>query len=767
MKSRFSHLMLRVSAALLLLATASIGIFAQSDPDPNSPTPILLTEATSTRALAQSKRAAGKVNPSRITANAFSSNSKVVLYATNFELMEGEGANAFRVYVIDGIGHQFRFPVLEIKESTFVKRVYEITVLLTDELRFWDSPINGDALVFLAWRGLASNQVRLGLGSIGDGPKDPVGAKPAPLDSVVSKSASKNDQMEPMYVGYRWSGDRTRLLEQAAFGPNPALDTRIRRIGLRAWLAEQFDATYPSLLNPYPNQPLKPANAPADCDGDQTVTPDVPATCYRDTYSMYPTQTWFMREAYYGDAQLKHRVAWALAEMWVTSGNDVQQSRHMVEYHKILSNNAFGNYRNLMGPTAANPTGGMTLNPAMGNYLDMAISTKLNPNENYARELNQLFTVGLFMLNQDGTKQLDGSGNPVPTYDQNVINNFTKVLTGWTFCQTQGASCPNFVQGSINYIDPMLLNTGNHDLTAKTLLNYPGANPADRDIAACAGCTGTAITTYANASLNHAMDNIFNHPSLGPYVSKVLIQHLVTSDPTPAYVSRVAGVFNNNGFGVRGDMKAVVKAILLDPEARGDVKTDPNYGKLREPVQYATNILRMFNVRSADSFGLSDGSFGVVGIGRTNGQVGEFFGMSQIPFLSPTVFNYFPPDYVIPNSSLLGPEFAIMTTGITIQRANFVNRLVFTTPAIAIANPDYPNGTSLDFSDLQALAAADTTGNQLVDELNRRMMHSTMSAQMKSTILTAVLAIASTDPLQRSKQAVYLVATSSQYQVQR
>jgi hypothetical protein len=184
-------------------------------------------------------------------------------------------------------------------------------------------------------------------------------------------------------------------------------------------------------------------------------------------------------------------------------------------------------------------------------------------------------------------------------------------------------------------------------------------------------------------------------------------------------------------------------------------------------VQYATNILRMFNVRSADSFGLSDGSFGVVGIGRTNGQVGEFFGMSQIPFLSPTVFNYFPPDYVIPNSSLLGPEFAIMTTGITIQRANFVNRLVFTTPAIAIANPDYPNGTSLDFSDLQALAAADTTGNQLVDELNRRMMHSTMSAQMKSTILTAVLAIASTDPLQRSKQAVYLVATSSQYQVQR
>src|SRR4029079_4794206 len=152
---------------------------------------------------------------------------------------------------------------------------------------------------------------------------------------------------------------------------------------------------------------------------DQTIVPDVPATCFRDTYTMYPMQAWFMKEALYSDAQLRHEVAWALSQLWVTSGNDIQQSRHMVEYHKVLSRNAFGNYRTLMKE--------MTLHPTMGDYLSMATSTKNNPNENYAREIMQLFTIGLFMLNQDGTQQMSG-GFPVPTYDQNVVTNLTKVF---------------------------------------------------------------------------------------------------------------------------------------------------------------------------------------------------------------------------------------------------------------------------------------------------------------------------------------------------
>src|SRR5688572_13693672 len=153
---------------------------------------------------------------------------------------------------------------------------------------------------------------------------------------------------------------------------------------------------------------------------------------------MYQPQTWFMREAFYGEPQLRHRVAWALLQVMVTSGVDVQQGRHMVEYHKILSNNAFGNFRTLMKQ--------VTLNAAMGTYLDMAISTKNNPNENYARELMQLFSIGLFMLNQDGTLQLDAESNPIPTYDQNGVNNLTKVLTGWTLCNVNNpAICPNFL----------------------------------------------------------------------------------------------------------------------------------------------------------------------------------------------------------------------------------------------------------------------------------------------------------------------------------
>jgi hypothetical protein len=258
--------------------------------------------------------------------------------------------------------------------------------------------------------------------------------------------------------------------------------------------------------------------------------------------------------------------------------------------------------------------------------------------------------------------------------------------------------------------------------------------------------------------MDQAIDNIFHHPNVGPFVSKILIQHMVTSDPTPAYVGRVASVFNDNGLGTRGDLKAVVKAILLDPEARGDVKTDPNFGKLREPFQFATTLLRAFNMRSANGLTQSDG----VIFSR-----GEFVGMGQIPFRSPTVFNYYPPDYGIPGTTLLGPEFALLTTGTAIQRQNFVNRMVYATPPIPGGTVNTPDGTSLDFSDVQALAAADTTSNLLLDELNNRLMHGTMSPSMRSTIMTAVNSIASTNSLARAQQAVHLVITSSQYQVQR
>jgi uncharacterized protein (DUF1800 family) len=749
MVSKMSRMSLRILTALIAVCALSLWVSAQDDPDPNSPTPVLLTEQGSTRALAGPTKGFQIATMTQPTGQAFAPDSRVVLFVRNVSLMKGEEANAFRLYVQDSRGHQYRFPVLGLEPVPDTKGIYALTVQLTDEIGYWEQPTpDGDLAIAVTWRGLMSNFAKLGLGQIGGGIGElPVAAPAAPVGSVTMKPGKGRmlPSISPDYVGYRWSGDRSRFMEQATFGPEANLDTRIRRIGLKSWLAEQFQASYPSAANPYPNQPLKPGSAPADCDNEQTITPDVPVTCFRDTYSQYQPQTWFFREAFYGDNQLRHRVSWALAQIWVTSGVDIQQGRHIVEYHKIISRNAFGNYRTLMKE--------MTLSPTMGDYLSMAQSTKNNPNENYAREIMQLFTVGLFMLNQDGTLQLDGSNNPIPTYDQNVVNNLTRVLTGWTFCN---AGCPNSVAGSVNFIDPMVLVTGNHDTAAKTLLAYPGSTTTN--IAACSNCTNaTNITTYANASMDQALDNIFNHPSLGPYVGKILIQQLVTSDPTPAYVSRVAGVFNDNGFGVRGDLKAVVRAILLDPEARGDVKTDPNFGKLREPVQFATNILRSFGVRSANGLAQSDGYL----TGR-----GEFNGMAQVPFLSPTVFNFYPPSYVIPGTSLLGPEFAVLNTGTSIQRTNFVNLMAFTAIPIVVST-NAPNGTSLDFSDLQALSTADATGNLLVDELNRRLLHSTMSATMKTTILTAVTSVSSADSLGRVRQAIYLVATSSQYQVQR
>jgi uncharacterized protein (DUF1800 family) len=737
--------------SVLVLATLALGTAAQDDPDPNSPTPVLLSHYNSTRALAIPAEELGKTDIKRAEPQAFDPNETVTLFITNVTLLKDEGYNAFRVYAFDRLGRQYRFPTIALQRIPEARNVYALTMQMRDEIGYFPAPTaDGDLAIYVAWRGLASNSVQIGYGRMGGGIGELPGARPTPLGTVAAPTTARARRQaaeSDAVVGYRWSQDRARFLEQATFGTTPALDSRIRRIGLRTWLAEQFEMPYPS--NPYPDDRLRTTNIGSDplCDNNNTTTaPDDPPTCFRDTYSMYRPQRWFFEEALYGNPQLRHRVAWALHQVLVTSGTDVQQGRHMVEYHKILSRNAFGNYKNILRE--------VTLNPAMGVYLDMAISTRNSPNENYARELMQLFSIGLFMLNQDGTLQLDQQGNPIPTYDQNGVNNLTKVLTGWNLCQIQ-AQCPNLPVGVQNFIDPMIItNTNNHDITAKTLLNYPGATNVN--IPACTGCNAAAIQTYAANSMTAALNNIYYHPNVAPFISKLLIQHLVTSDPTPAYVARVAAVFTANRDSDY-QMKEVIKAILLDPEARGDVKTDPNYGKLLEPVQYSTRLLRAMNVRGVTAGTLSDGVIF---------QRGEFLNMGQLPFRSPTVFNFYPPDYVVPGLTILGPEFALMTTGTSIQRTNFVNRFVFT-PAAVPVSADAPNGTSLDLTEWQSLAAADTSGQLLVDELNRRLLHGKMSPAMRSNILTAVTAITATDTLNRARQAIYLVATSTQYQVQR
>ncbi|MBA3440969.1 MAG: DUF1800 domain-containing protein, partial [Pyrinomonadaceae bacterium] len=458
-----------------------------------------------------------------------------------------------------------------------------------------------------------------------------------------------------------------------------------------------------------------------------TNNPDMPyycpdGPCQRDNYTLYLLQNRFFTNALYGPDQLRGRVAFALHQILVISGVEITQPSWMAAYLQTIDRNAFGNYRQLLYE--------ITLNPGMGNYLDMTGNTKTNPNENYAREVLQLFSVGTVKLNLNGTPQLDAEGQSIPTYDQTTVNNFARVFTGWN-----RAASP--AQGVPNYINPMVPNQSQHDTGAKTLLRgqvLPAGQTATKD-------------------LNDALDNIFNDENVGPFICKQLIQHLVTSNPSPNYVERVATVFNDNGAGVRGDLWAVVRAILLDAEARGDVKTEPAYGRLRHPALFITNILRAFNARSADKSTTSDGYLNP-----------DSVSMGMDVFRPPSVFSYFSPGTVVPaTNGVRGPEFGILSTSTALRRANFVNKIIFSNIPIPVS-ANAPQGTSIDLSPMQALAGDPA---QLVDAVGNLMMHGRMSPEMRSSIIDAVSKVSGSNPLKRARTAVYLVATSSQYQVER
>jgi len=505
------------------------------------------------------------------------------------------------------------------------------------------------------------------------------------------------------------TADIVRFLEQATFGPTRELIAHVRNVGFEAFLDEQFAAPASS----YPTLPLYPTTR------DATTCPSG-STCQRDNYTMYPLQNRFFVNALYGQDQLRQRVAFALHQIIVVSGVDVTQPSWMAPYLQTLDRDAFGSFRQLLLD--------ISVNPAMGNYLDIVNNAKGNPNENYAREVLQLFSIGTVRLNPDGTTALDDSGQPIPTYTQTTVNNFARVFTGWRFATAPATGVPN-------YIDAMVANNAQHDVGAKTLLNGV-VLPANR-------------TTVQD--LNDAIDNIVSDPNVAPFISKQLIQHLVTSNPSPAYVARVASVFTADAAGLRGNLQSVVRAILLDPEARGGVKTDQNYGRLRHPAQFIAGLLRAFDAKSADGTSLSDGYLNPQAVN-----------MGMDVFRPPSVFSYFPPSATIAGTGgVRGPEFGLYTTSTALRRANFVNTMVFSTIP---TGTNAPTGTALDLSPLIALAG---NADALLDDLNTLMLHGTMSTTMRDTIRQAVLAVPATNALKRARTAVYLVATSSQYQVER
>lgn len=497
-----------------------------------------------------------------------------------------------------------------------------------------------------------------------------------------------------------------RFLEQSTFGPTPALVTQVQQTGFPEFLTSQFaisGSTYP--------------------DPASTVT------------SLLPTQQVFFTNALNNPDQLRQRVAFALSEMWVTSGFTVPP-QGMAPYMRLLLQDAFVNYRTLMND--------VTLSPAMGRYLDMVDNdnppTGQHANENYARELMQLFTLGLDKLNEDGTLQLDSSGNPIPIYTQADVDSFALAYTGWTYPTQSGATLAK--HNPAYWIGPMVPFESNHNMTAKVLLPV----------------SGSAVTLPAGQSaendLSGALDNIFAQPSLPPFVCKQLIQHLVSSNPSSAYVKRVADVFTSGTFsgsgltigsGQRGDMQAVIAAILLDSEARrGDstATANPGDGHLREPVLYIANILRAFGATTDGAAPANSAS-----------------SMSQSVMDSPSVFNFFPPSYGIPGTNLLGPEFDLETTATTLVRANFINSFVYGSVG---------TGTTVSFTTYANLAANPNATGQLLDTLNALLLHNSMTADARTSILAAVNAVpaGSTQNLARAQAAIYLILSSSQYQVE-
>jgi hypothetical protein len=515
--------------------------------------------------------------------------------------------------------------------------------------------------------------------------------------------------------------DVIRFLEQSTFGPTPALIAHVQSVGFEAYLKEQFAAP----ASTYPSLPEEPDNASLGCPAGS------PATCLRDNYSMYPLQVQFFKNALSGEDQLRQRVAFALHEMLVVSGVKVRQPSEVSPYLNMLQEDAFTNYRQILYD--------LTLNPAMGHYLDMvnndapAAGSNVSPNENYAREVLQLFSIGVNQLNPDGTVVLDTSGNPVPTYVQDTIEDFAHVFTGWTYAPLSGA--PLLKHDPSNFLSPMVLYRNgagqdtNHDKGLKLLLTYPGS-------------VDSTLPANQNGAIDlaQALDNIFHHPNVGPFIGKQLIQHLVTSNPSPAYVSHVAAAFDDNGAGVRGDMQAVVRAILMDAEARGSVKIDAGYGHLREPVLFITGLLRAFDA-------------------TTDGELaGQANAMGQDLFNSPSVFSYYPHEYLVPGTTIQGPEFGIQSSSTAEARLNFVNAL---TSAGVKTNDGV---TTIDLTSLQQAAGSPAL---LVGELNTLLLHGTMSSAMQAAVTSAVTAVPSTNPALRVQTAVYLVAGSSQYQVER
>ena len=472
-----------------------------------------------------------------------------------------------------------------------------------------------------------------------------------------------------------------RFLEQSSFGPSPTTLAQIKSLGISAYLQLQL------------NLPITPIVVPAD-------------------NSMGELQQWTLYNYTTAPDQLRQRVAYSLSQILVTSATKLVYANEIIPWLNVLQNNAFGNYRQLLRQ--------ISVCPSMAKYLDLANSMKPGmsggANENYARELMQLFTIGLWQLNPDGTQQLDPTTHqPVSTYDQSTVAQVALALTGWTYATAPGAT-PQ--PANWEYFGaPLEPRPASHDTTQKTILGtvLPANQTPDQD-------------------LDGLLDILFQHPNLPPFICTRLIRSLVTSNPSPGYVQRVVSTFIDNGSGARGDLRAVITAILLDAEARQDTPT-VNGGRLKEPILQISGFLRALGG----------------GYSPTEGLTYLYDEFAQMPIGAPSVFGWYSPSYHIPGSSLFGPEFQVYTSSEAVLRGNLFFEL--------LTNPG--TDASVNLSPFQPYGN-DMTG--LVEAANQALLYGRMDPGLKNAIINA--AAPGYDAQTRIMTALYLTALSGQYAVQ-
>jgi uncharacterized protein (DUF1800 family) len=447
---------------------------------------------------------------------------------------------------------------------------------------------------------------------------------------------------------------------------------------------------------------------------------------------------------------VRARVALALSEIFVIS--ELPELRDyplsLANYYDMLIEHALGNYRNLLED--------VTRHPAMGVYLTFVNNPKSDttenrfPDENYAREVMQLFSIGLYELNPDGTHVLDTSGNSIEAYYNDDIAEFAKVFTGFTWAGATEFGQPT--PADYDYTNPMAMWDEWHEPGPKYLLNgfvVPDRNPVN-----------------GLADVDDALDNLFNHPNVGPFIGRLLIQRLVTSNPSPDYIERVAMVFNDNGEGVRGDLAAVVKQILMDPEAR-DCNEMSNYysGYLREPMLRYTNLARGFNAASGE--------------GLFRNEMDEFLEETgQRPLASPSVFNFFQPDYQpigpVADAGLVAPEFQITNSRSTMGYANLVHDWTFRGDKYLMERDRLYNGeptrdeqyVRLDLTDELLMSENGELGD-LIERLNLILCNGNLTDYTRNIIYNTIAQIPDNQADLRTEMAVFLIMLSPDYLILR